>query len=98
MSVVRTISIRPRAAAVPSVGVKYNETTLESDSHADTCVLGGGTLEILDHEQPVNVQGYDPALGVRQYRTISGALAFIHHYLGKMYHLVVHHRLCTYPT
>ena len=84
------MSIRPRVADVSSVGVKDNETTLEADSHADTFVLGGGTLELLDHEQPVNVQGYDPALGVKQYRTISGALAFIHPYSGIRYHLVVH--------
>ena len=66
MSVVRTMYIRPQVAAISSVGVKDNETTLESDSHADTFVLGGGTLEILDHDQPVNVQGYDAALGVKQ--------------------------------
>ena len=52
--------------------------------------LGGGTLEILDHEQPMNVQGYDAALGVKQYRTISGALTFIHPYTLKRYHVVVH--------
>ena len=50
----------------------------------------GDTLEILDHEQPVNVQGYDAALGVKQYRTISGAIAFIHPYNLKCYHIVVH--------
>ena len=42
MSVVRTMYIRPRVAAISSVGVKDNETTLESDSHANTFVLGGG--------------------------------------------------------
>ena len=52
--------------------------------------LGGVTLEILDHEQPVNLQGYDAALGVKQYRTIRGALAFIHPYTLKRYHVVVH--------
>ena len=55
-----------------------------------TLLYWGGTLELSDHEQPVNVQGYDPALGVKQYRTISGALAFIHPYSGIRYHLVVH--------
>ena len=90
MSVVRTIYFRPLVVAISSIGVKYNENTLESDSHADTFVIGGGTLEILDHEQPVNVQGYDAALGVKQYRTISGALAFIHPCTLKRYHVVVH--------
>ena len=51
---------------------------------------GGGTLEILDHEQPVNVQGYDAALGVKQYRTISGALAFTHPDILRRYHVVIH--------
>ena len=78
MYVVRTMYIRPRVAVISFVGVKDNETTLESDSYANTFVLGGGTLEILDHEQPVNVQGYDAALGVKQYRTISGASSYIH--------------------
>ena len=36
------------------------------------------------------MQGYDAALGVKQYRTISGALAFIHPYTLKHYHVVVH--------
>ena len=45
---------------------------------------------MLDHEQPVNVQGYDPALGLKRYRTISGALAYIHPHSGKRYHVVVH--------
>ena len=82
--------LRPRTTNVSSVGLMDNDTTLESDSHADTCVLGGGTLEILDHEQPVNIQGYDPALGVQQYRTITGVLAYVHPYSGQRYHLVIH--------
>ena len=81
---------RPRVASISSIGVEDNETTLESDSHADTFVLGGGTLEILDREQPVNVQGYDATLGVKKYGTIIGALAFIHPSTLKGYHVVVH--------
>ena len=42
VSVVRTMYFRPRVAAISYIGVKDNETTLESDSHADTFVLGGG--------------------------------------------------------
>ncbi len=32
-------------------------TTLELDSHADTCVLGRDALIILDYQQPVSVVG-----------------------------------------
>ena len=39
--------------------------TLELDSHADTCVLGRDCLVILDHLRPVQVVGYDPALGAK---------------------------------
>ena len=63
---------------------------MESDTHADTFVLGGGTLELADYMSPVNVQGYDPTLGVKQYRIISGAIAYTHPYSGQRYHLVVH--------
>ncbi len=34
------------------------ETTLELDSHADTCVLGRHALIILDYDRPVSVAGY----------------------------------------
>jgi len=44
VSAIITMSIRPRVAAVSSIGVKDNETTLESDSHANTFVLGGEPL------------------------------------------------------
>ncbi len=36
------------------------ETTLELDSHADTCVLGHGALITLDYNRPVSIVGYDP--------------------------------------
>jgi hypothetical protein len=39
------------------------ETTLELDSHDDTCVLGRDALIILDYQQPVSVVGYDKSLG-----------------------------------
>ena len=88
MSAVRTVFIRPRGVA--SVGTNGNESTLELDSHADTSCLGGGALELFDHESPVNVQGYDPALGAKQFRTITGAMAFTHPYTGRRYHIVIH--------
>ncbi len=33
------------------------ETTLDLDSHADTCVLGSGALITLDYNRPVSVVG-----------------------------------------
>ena len=41
------------------------ETTLELDSHADTCVLGHGALITLDYNRPVSVVGYDETSEVR---------------------------------
>ena len=80
------------------------ETTLELDSHADTCVLGRDALILLDYERPVNVQGYDPTLGSTTYATVSGVLAYDDPVTGEVYHLVInqaihiphlnHHLLC----
>jgi hypothetical protein len=80
-----------------------HETTLELDSHADTCVLGCNALILHDYLRPVSIQGYDPVLGT-QYNTVSGTLAFDHPTSGETYHLVVnqaihiphldHHLLC----
>ena len=46
---------------------KPNESTLETDSHADTCCIGESALIIRDYDRPVTVLGYDPALGAKQY-------------------------------
>ena len=45
----------------------HGMTTLELDSHADTCVLGRDCLVILDYEIPVQVVGYNPALRAKTY-------------------------------
>ncbi len=52
------------------------ETTLELDSHANTCVLGRDALIILDYQQPVSVVGYDESLGSKTYQTVSGVVAY----------------------
>jgi hypothetical protein len=52
-----------------------DETTLELDSHADTCVLSRDALILLDYDRPVIVEGYDPSLGTKTYATGSRALA-----------------------
>jgi hypothetical protein len=78
--------------------------TLELDSHSDTCVLGRDCLVILDYDQPVQVVGYDPALGAKTYRTVSGVVAHNDPATGEVFHLVInqsiyiphlnHHLLC----
>jgi hypothetical protein len=84
----------------------YNplETSLELDSHADSTVLGAGTLIIQSYDQPVEVVGYDPQQSLQTFKTVSGVLAFDHPRDGQVYHLVFyqaihmpqldHHLLC----
>jgi hypothetical protein len=82
------LSINPRwyitdlSIKIYSIG----ETTLELDSHADTCVLGCDALILLDYDRPVIVKGYDPFLSTKTYATVSGALAYSDPVTGKVYH------------
>ena len=55
-----------------------NEFMFELDLHADTTCLGGGALKLFDYNCSVNVHGYEPTFGMRQYQTISGAVAYNH--------------------
>jgi hypothetical protein len=100
------LSIDPRQY-ITDLSTKINsigETTLELDSHADTCVLGHDTLVLLDYDRPVIVEGYDPSLGTKTYATVSRALAYDDPVIGEIYHLVInqaihiphldHHLLC----
>jgi hypothetical protein len=87
---VRTVWLRPTSVVVSQIACNANETTLEADSHADTTCLGRGALKLFDYNVPVNVQGYDPSLGAKQFNTVSGALAYIHPFSGTRYHLIVH--------
>ncbi len=80
------------------------ETTLELDSHADTCVLGCGALITLYYDRPVSVVGYDESLGSKTYQTVSGVIAYDDPQTGRMLHLIInqaihiphlaHHLLC----
>jgi hypothetical protein len=80
------------------------ETTLELDSHADTCVVGNGALIINDFDRPVDVLGYDKSLGSTRYKTVSAVLRYVHPHTGTWYHLVInqaihvphleHHLIC----
>ncbi len=58
----------------------YCETTLELDSHADTCVLGCDVLIFLDYDRPVVVEGYELALGTKRHTPpLAEALLMIIH-------------------
>ena len=65
------------------------ETRMECDSHADTSVVGKNCLIIHDFERPVKVSGYDPKDGTKEYRTVTGVVAYDHLQTGQTYMLVV---------
>jgi hypothetical protein len=107
LETLRTIRIDlDQRRTVKNVSYKINdqnyETTLELDSHADTCVLGRDALIILDYQRPVNVVGYDESLGTKTYATVSGVVAYDDPRTGRTLHLVQaihiphldHHLLC----
>jgi hypothetical protein len=80
------------------------ETTLELDSHANTCVLEHDALIILDYQQPVSIVGYVESLGSKTYQTVSGVVAYDDPQTGRTLHLIInqaihipyldHHLLC----
>ena len=90
MSSIKTICLGPHATLLSTVATNELETHLELDSHADTSCLGEGALVLKDYMTPVNVQGYDPALGTRSYRTISGNVCYDHPLSGQIYHIMIH--------
>ena len=62
---------------------------MECDSHADTSVVGKECLIVHDFERPVKVSGYDPREGTKEYRTVTGVVAYDHPQTGQTYMLVV---------
>ena len=68
------------------------EGRTELDSHADTCVVGEGTaLVFQDFEQPVQVHGYDEAVGpASNCKTVSAVFAYVHPETGLTYMLIIH--------
>ena len=54
------------------------DTNAELNYNADKSCLGEGALFLTDYERPVDVQGYDPAIGTKTYRTTSGAFMYDH--------------------
>ena len=101
VSTVRHVNIRPHG--ISTLTTNPRETSLELDSHADTCCVGAGALIIADYDRPVTVTGYDPQLGTRTLRTVSAVLEYTKSN-GQRYHLLInqaisipnldHHLLC----
>ena len=95
LETLRTIRIDvDQRRTVKNVSYKINdpnyETTLELDSHADTCVLGRDALIILDYQRPVTVVGYDESLGTKTYAPVSGVVAYDDPQSGRTLHLIIH--------
>ena len=95
LETLRTIRIDlDQRRTVKNVSYKLNdpnhETTLELDSHADTCVLGRDALIILDYQRPVTVVGYDESLGTKTYAPVSGVVAYDDPQSGRTLHLIIH--------
>ena len=86
----RTVIFRPRIANVAVVARNDKETALELESHADTFILGRGAFIIDNINEPVNVQGYEPALESKTYRTINGEIGYLKLISGENFHLVIH--------
>ena len=62
---------------VATVDVGALEGQSELDSHADTCIVGSSSLVFHDYGRRVNIQGYDPNLGIqRDLPIVSAALAY----------------------
>jgi hypothetical protein len=80
------------------------ETTLDLDSHANTCALGHDALIILDYQRPVSVVDYDKSLRSKTYQTVIGVVAYDDPRTGRTLHLIInpaiyiphldHHLLC----
>ena len=86
---VRTVWLRPSSTVVSQVACKVDETTLDNDSHATITCLGRRAPVLFDYNCPLNVQGYGPALGAKQYQAVSGGLAYTYPFTGVKYHLIM---------
>ena len=67
-----------------------NVTSLELDSHADTCCVGKHALIIQNYDKPVTVYGYDESLGPQTYDTVSAVINYTNPMDGTTIHLVIH--------
>ena len=95
ISVLTSVRRIPNALAksgvrLSSIDTNSKETSLELDSHADTCVLGKHCLVISNYDRPVTVYGYDKALGGQTFDTVSAVVGYTDPSSGSPIHLVIH--------
>ena len=95
ISVLTSVRRIPNALAksgvrLSSIDTNSKETSLELDSHADTCVLGKHCLVISNYDRPVTVYGYDKALGAQTFDTVSAVVGYTDPSSGSPIHLVIH--------
>ena len=90
--VLRVANVGP-SRRVSLLSSNNSEAQLELDSHADTTALGRDTLIIMDYNRPIMVQGFDPALGAIECKTVSGVVGYTQPGTGRRYHLVIHQAL-----
>ena len=93
VATIRTIILResiPTASTrvITSMTSTVRESSYKLDSHDDTCIFGRGTLIVYDFNRPVNVQGYDPSLGLYGYSTVINVQKYIDPHTGMTYHIV----------
>ena len=86
---IRYVNLTP-GISLSSLARNANETSLELDSHADTCVVGEKALVIADHCRPVTVHAYDKELGERTYDTVSAVVGYTCPSTGAVYYQVIH--------
>ena len=91
VSTARNVNLRPHGVhTISLLTTNPRETSLELDSHADTCCVGKDALIIYDYDRPVTVSGYDPGLGARTFRTVSAVLEYTSPLSGNVFHIVIH--------
>ncbi len=95
-SVERSVSLAPiNSVKIGSLQADSNlEIRSETDSHADTTVIGDTTaLVIQDFDRPVRVYGYDKTVAEAKCKTVSGVLAYDDPITKKTFMLVLHQAL-----
>ena len=86
LAAMRTVSLTPRRVSNMTL-IDTSDFHCECNSHADTTVMGCGALIVTNYNRPIEVQGYDPALGTMTYPTVSVVWADDHPN-GYRYHLL----------
>ena len=61
---------------VAHASIASSKLKVESDSHADTCVVGNNCFIIHDHNRPVNVYSYNQKDGHTSVKTVDAAAGY----------------------